>query len=152
MTLYLLRQPREHHRGDSHWLFGCWSTRSSQPGLWWRPRSRGRWRQSWRSSPPPGIWRGVWPERDGPHKRLSWRDNRVSYSDEISDLKEIEEGPEKGDHEAGDDHEEEPVIVTQSEGFSSNKWDPCSRCGTGHANHSKYLKWTFHDYFYLLNF
>ena len=45
----------------------------------------------------------------------------MSYSDEISDLKEIKEGPEKGDHEAGDDHEEEPVIVTQSEGFSSNK-------------------------------
>ncbi len=36
--------------------------------------------------------------------------------DVFPDLEEVEEYPEEGDDEAGDHHEEEPVVVSQPEG------------------------------------
>ena len=48
-------------------------------------------------------------------------DKKETYSDEISDLEEIEEGPEEGDEEAGDDHEEEPVVVAEAKGSSNSE-------------------------------
>ena len=69
-----------------------------------------------------------------------------TYSDEISDLKQIEEGPEERDEEAGDDDEEEPVIVTDAIGTNlkvSSSWvetDPRGWSCTRHANDAQYLE------------
>ena len=68
-----------------------------------------------------------------------------TYSDEISDLKEIEEGPEERDEEAGDDDEEEPVIVTDAKGLIlkasiSPGFHPHSWRGARHANDPQYLE------------
>ena len=54
-------------------------------------------------------------------------------------MEEIEEGPEKGDNEAGDDNKEEPLIVTTTKEILSRKLDSCGRSSTGHADHSEYL-------------
>ena len=73
-------------------------------------------------------------------------DKKETYSDEISDLEEIEEGPEEGDEEAGDDHEEEPVVVTDAVGSTleddSSVWDTDTRGwgGARHANDAQYLE------------
>ncbi len=40
----------------------------------------------------------------------------VTDLDVFPDLEEVEEYPEEGDDEAGDHHEEEPVVVSQPEG------------------------------------
>ena len=69
-----------------------------------------------------------------------------TYSDEISDLKQIEEGPEERDEEAGDDDKEEPVIVTDAIGTNlkvSSSWVETDPRGWGcacHANDAQYLE------------
>ena len=42
------------------------------------------------------------------------------YLDELPDLQEVVEGPDEGDDEAEDDHEQEPVVVSQTKGSASS--------------------------------
>ena len=60
-------------------------------------------------------------------------------------MKEIEEGPEERDEEAGDDNKEEPVIVSDAicsnlKVSSSVETDPRGWSCAGHANDPQYLE------------
>ena len=60
--------------------------------------------------------------------------------DVVPDPEQVEEGPEDRDDEAGHHHEEEPMIVTHTEGeICSVEGDVDGRSGAGHAHHSQDL-------------
>ena len=60
--------------------------------------------------------------------------------DVVPDPEQVEEGPEDRHDEAGHHHEEEPMIVTNTEGeICSVEGDVDGRSGAGHAHHSQDL-------------
>ena len=72
------------------------------------------------------------------------------HLDEVSDLEQVEEGPEDGDDEAGDHHEEEPVIVTNAEWCVSYFDSVDCWSSTGHADHTQHLTIFFMFHFSML--
>ena len=60
----------------------------------------------------------------------------------ISDLEEVEEGPDEGYNEAGDDDEKEEVVVAEPEERLAGQIVADGGGRAGHADHSKHLNHT----------
>ncbi len=70
------------------------------------------------------------------------RDNDPTDLNVISDLQEVEEGPDKRDDEAGDHDKEEEVVVPDAPGLGGSSGERDAHCGSSarHADHTKDLR------------